>query len=190
MVEGAAASYRVALQGPEPWGGLPSVDDAELRAGGDRVDIALRHGGDATQPLREVQRDALAGQEAPGSSCDVRAVRLSLQGLTVAGAVVDLHVGVHLPVHLPNHVDATQDQRFPGADAGFTPNTRGHAGLGRHVASPEVLLKGDRHDALDDGAGRWLLAGGHGRMLPRSSPQGKALTSSARPATPAVRLSP
>src|SRR5699024_5246703 len=71
VVVAAADAHGVLLEGPQARGGFPGVDDAGIRAC-DGVDVAGGQSGDRAHALREVQGDALGGEDATGRAFDDR----------------------------------------------------------------------------------------------------------------------
>ena len=190
MVRPAPDRDGVLLQRAKPRGRLARVEHPRGVAL-DLADVTPGLGGDAAQPLQEVHRGALRGQDRCDPARDLQHERLGLHGRPVPPQRLRAQTRIDAPEHGGRDVDARQDARLPAHDDRPARQPVRDQGARRHVVAREVLLQGAVDQRLDfgrdgDHGGDWLLSFG---SAARRRPVGPPLRRPGRVYTTASILS-
>ena len=140
MVGAAAAAHGVLLEDAQRRRGLAGIEDGDAARG--RVDEARGQRGDARQPLQEVQRDPLGGEQGPGPSGHFGHRLAGFAARAVAPAHGEHRVGVELPECRLGDPDAGDDQRRLGDDDAARLHRRVDRRRAGDVAAADVLGEG------------------------------------------------
>src|SRR5699024_2422989 len=155
VVVATAYAHGVLLEGAQARGGFPGVDDAGIRTC-DGVDVAGGQGCDCAHALREVQGDALGGEDTSGRPLDDRELLARSEAGALGGEFGhgDRRIG-----ELESGADdlpAGEDPVLAGGQRGAEAGVGGDGRLGGDVSPGGILGEGSA-----DGDGDGVL-GEHG----------------------------
>ncbi len=129
--------------------------DARLAPGGQRLDVPARLRGHAGHALHEIERDALAHEDAARLAAHGPELRAGAHELSVGHVAVDLELRVDAQEHAREDAPAADDDGLPRDGVGHGDGAFVDARLGGEVPRREVLLEREGDDAIDDDGGRF-----------------------------------
>jgi hypothetical protein len=161
MVVGAADANRVALDGPKARRRLSSVRDAGGCPWGESLDVSAGKRGNATHPLEEVERGALARKKHTGSTGYAAEDGSGGDGHTLCSERLDADARVK-PFEGPKEYGSAADDKGLSRDGGARGiRRRVHARLAGQVRSGEVFIEGAVDERIQER--QWQ----HGSILRR-----------------------
>ena len=152
MIRGAARPDGVLFQHPQRRGRLPRVEDRDGSAA--RLDEPARARGDAREPLKKIERGALADNQGTGRAehlRDLAVLHARAAPIAVAFTRLRAHAGLDLPERLEGDLEAGQHaigfhEEHPAGHL-----RRGDRCLGRDVAVAQVFIERAAHDVPVEG---------------------------------------
>jgi len=137
--DAAPYNHRVTLEGAQARCGLAGVGDPRLRPG-HRLDRPARQRGDAREPLQEVERDALPGEQRAGRRPHAREHRPRGHPLAIRPARLEARVPLERAVDACDDRQASDDEPALGDEGGARGLPRRCAKQpGRYVLGRAVL---------------------------------------------------
>ena len=144
MVSAAAARNRVLLQPPPTRCGLARVENLRPRVF-DCINKLGRQGGDAAEPLQEVEGDSFSTQQRASSARDLQQGLAPSDPLGVLRGIRDPHFSVERPKGRFGQSQTSDHQRLARSHHRFSLGDFGHYGQCCHIAAADVLCQSGRY---------------------------------------------
>src|SRR5581483_10326029 len=128
VIDPAASPDRVLLEDPESGRGLARAGDARFRAL-DRRHERGRERGDAAQPVEEIERGALAGEQRAGEAVDPGDRAADRDSVAVGYDAREPDLGVEHPERGLGEIEAGHDALFARHDLRLAARVCGNDGV-------------------------------------------------------------
>ena len=135
MIMRATDTDGVTLECAQSRRGLAGIDNARLRALGQRAHIVARLGRDAAHPLSEVQGHALTAENRGRRSRDRGGDGTWFELIAICHMPHQFKVFVHLTKDLGDHIEARHHHVLSGPKVSGSDEVRGDAGVGGEVTA-------------------------------------------------------
>ena len=143
VVHASAYLHGFLLQHTHAWRRLAGIEDTCLGAGIDEcLLIFVRHCGDATHALQDIEHQALRLQKALHLALDAHHDVAGLDVSTILDINLDLHFGVEAVEHLLGNLYSSKDAFFLDKELAFAHFCLRNATQRRVVAVTDILGKG------------------------------------------------